>query len=186
MKPNSGTQATLREVSDQPALSKAVSRYFAGNVSVRQLRRSQQISEASGQVAKEFICVTPPVPHPAWRRYSRAPAGSRCWSFMEYFCVEQIARQLPEVSRSGSTDSCRRRGYDLVLPDINNKLVAVEVKYSSAPKIGRSFWNALPNLSCKRGFVVYPGADTYPLAENVQALPARSLVNLCVLFPSPQ
>ncbi|NLI30768.1 MAG: ATP-binding protein [Nitrospiraceae bacterium] len=96
----------------------------------------------------------------------------------ESFCVEQIARQLPAGQPLWFYRTAAGAEVDLVLPDINNKLVAVEVKYSSAPKIGRSFWNAFADLSCKRGFVVYPGADTYPLAENVQALPAALIGEL--------
>jgi hypothetical protein len=33
----------------------------------------------------------------------------------------------------------------------------------------------MDDLSCKKGFVIYPGKERYPLAENVMVLPLTDL-----------
>lgn len=33
----------------------------------------------------------------------------------------------------------------------------------------------MEDLSCKKGFVVYPGSEMYPISENVVALPIGDL-----------
>ena len=47
-----------------------------------------------------------------------------------------------------------------------------------SPKVDRGFWNAYEDLSCKKGFVVYPGAESYPLGKNVVTLPVKDLAKV--------
>jgi len=54
----------------------------------------------------------------------------------------------------------------------------VEIKYSLSPKLTKGFWTAYEDLSCKRGFVVYPGADSYPLKQNVLTLSIHQIDRL--------
>jgi hypothetical protein len=44
--------------------------------------------------------------------------------------------------------------------------------------IARGFWNAMEDLSCKKGFVVYPGSEMFPISKNVLALPLGDLQNI--------
>jgi len=45
-------------------------------------------------------------------------------------------------------------------------------KYSTMIlQVTKGFWIAMDDLSCKKGYVVYPGDEAYPIAENVLALP---------------
>lgn len=37
------------------------------------------------------------------------------------------------------------------------------------------FFIALENLRCKRGFVIYPGEESYPLKNNIHALSVKEL-----------
>jgi predicted AAA+ superfamily ATPase len=69
---------------------------------------------------------------------------------------------------------------DLVLFDSKHKPVAIEIKYSISPKVDRGFWNAYEDLSCKKGFVVYPGIESYPLGKNVVTLPVKDLAEIFV------
>lgn len=68
---------------------------------------------------------------------------------------------------------------DLVLqmPD-GGSCVAVETKFSLDPRPTRGFWLALDDLGSPQGFVMYPGTEFYPLAENVWALPASQVTRL--------
>ncbi|MBD3315460.1 MAG: DUF4143 domain-containing protein, partial [Chitinivibrionales bacterium] len=56
-----------------------------------------------------------------------------------------------------------------------NPPVAIEIKLSPAPSLTRGFWEGMKDLQCKRGYVVYSGAERYPMAKNVTALPVASL-----------
>lgn len=67
---------------------------------------------------------------------------------------------------------------DLVLLDGKHKPVAIEIKYSLSPKLERGFWNAFDDLSCKKGYVVYPGTESYPIGKNVFALPVKNLAGV--------
>ncbi len=53
--------------------------------------------------------------------------------------------------------------------------VAIEIKLSTAPSLTRGFWEGMKDLQCKQGYVVYSGAERYPLAKNVTALPVAGL-----------
>lgn len=54
---------------------------------------------------------------------------------------------------------------------------AVEVKYSSAPKLTASMASALQDLDLKHLWVVYPGDRTYPLSDRVTALPITAIAS---------
>jgi hypothetical protein len=56
--------------------------------------------------------------------------------------------------------------------------MAMEIKYSLSPGMTKGFRNAFADLSCKRGFIIYPGEESYPLAKNIFTLPIKKLVNL--------
>jgi hypothetical protein len=37
------------------------------------------------------------------------------------------------------------------------------------------FWNAYADLSCRAGYVLYPGKEEYPIGEGVHALPLAGI-----------
>lgn len=92
-------------------------------------------------------------------------------SSWEGFVIEQIKRR---IDRGGEVFYYRTGAgaeIDLVLLDRRNRPVAVEIKYSATPAVTKGFWNAMDDLSCNRGFVVYPGDQAYPLSEKLTAIP---------------
>jgi len=54
----------------------------------------------------------------------------------------------------------------------------VEIKFSSAPKPTKGFWQALQDLQIDRAFVVAPVSRRYPLAAGVDVLPLHDLTQL--------
>jgi hypothetical protein len=62
----------------------------------------------------------------------------------------------------------------LVFPD--GRLWAVEIKRSLSPRPERGFHSACADLAPARRFVVYPGEEAYPIAEGIEALPLKSLM----------
>jgi len=61
--------------------------------------------------------------------------------------------------------------------------IGVEVKYSSAPKPSKGFWQALDDLDIERVFVIYPGKDSYPLDRRLTVWPAAGIPKVVGLEP---
>ncbi|MBS3908044.1 MAG: ATP-binding protein [Actinobacteria bacterium] len=96
-------------------------------------------------------------------------------SSWEGFIVEQIIGLIPKNWRAFFYRTSAGAEIDLLLLDAGNRPVAVEVKYSASPKVSKGFWIACDDLSCGKGFVVYPGEESYPIGNNVFTLPAKDL-----------
>ena len=65
---------------------------------------------------------------------------------------------------------------DLLLAWPGGELWAIEVKRSLSPKVERGFHAACDDLRPARKLVVYPGAESFPLSHDIQAV---SLATLC-------
>jgi hypothetical protein len=88
----------------------------------------------------------------------------------EGFVIEQIAAAMPEGAHMGFYRTSAGAEIDAVV-DTGSRRVAFEVKFSSAPKPARGFWQALQDLQIDEAYVVAPVARRYPLSEDVQVLP---------------
>jgi predicted AAA+ superfamily ATPase len=64
---------------------------------------------------------------------------------------------------------------DLLLLWPDGSLWAVEVKRSLNPKLERGFYAACDDLRPAKKFVVYPGAERYRLASDIEAIPLAEL-----------
>ena len=99
-------------------------------------------------------------------------------SSWEGFIVEQILGILPERWQPYFYRTGAGAEIDLILFDSKRKPIAIEIKYSMSPKVDRGFWNAYEDLSCKKGYVLYPGTEYYPLGKNVVTLPVKYLAKI--------
>jgi uncharacterized protein len=96
----------------------------------------------------------------------------------EGFVIEQIVAALDPVEMGFYRTSAGAE-IDLVMKlRGQSRPIAVEVKYSSAPKPGKGFWQALHDLEIERAFVIYPGKDHYPLDRRVTVWPAADIPKL--------
>jgi predicted AAA+ superfamily ATPase len=100
------------------------------------------------------------------------PVAGSSW---EGFVIEQILGRLAQDRQAHYYRTSAGAEVDLVLHDRKNRPVAVEIKYSATPKVTKGFWNAMDDLSCKRGYVIYPGDEAYPLEDKVTALPLKDM-----------
>lgn len=96
-------------------------------------------------------------------------------SSWEGFVIEQIANLLPENTLLYFYRTSAGAEIDLVILDRKNKPIAFEIKYSLSPKLEKGFSIAFEDLSCKKGFVIYPGEEYYPLRKNIFALPIKMI-----------
>ena len=67
---------------------------------------------------------------------------------------------------------------DLLLSWPDGSLWAIEIKRSLKPKLERGFHAACADLAPARKFVVYPGAERYRLADDIEAIPLEELAGL--------
>jgi len=100
------------------------------------------------------------------------PSVGASW---EGFVIEQLVAFLPENSQYYFYRSNAGAEIDFLYIDQQNQPVPVEIKYSLSPSLSRGFWNAYEDLSCTRGYVIYPGNEIYPVGKNVSALPLDKL-----------
>ncbi|MDH4101357.1 MAG: ATP-binding protein [Nitrospirota bacterium] len=96
-------------------------------------------------------------------------------SSWESFVIEQILAIVPERWKAFFYRTSAGAELDLLLVDEKGRTIGIEIKHSAAPVVTRGFWSALEDVSCSRGFVVYPGDESYPLGENVVTVPIREL-----------
>ena len=69
---------------------------------------------------------------------------------------------------------------DLLLLLPGQELWAIEVKRSSAPRVPRGFRIATADVGAARSFIVYPGEETYPLGDRINATPLPALMRRLV------
>ncbi len=102
------------------------------------------------------------------------PIAGASW---EGFVVEQVAASLPVDAQLSFYRTAAGTELDLVIEHRSRK-VGVEIKFSSAPKPTKGFWQALQDLQIDRAYVIAPVARRYPLAEGVEVLPVADLPTL--------
>ena len=101
------------------------------------------------------------------------PQAGASW---EGFVVEQIIRQAPPRTEFFFYRSSGGAEIDLLVKQPGQQIpTAVEVKLSLSPTPERGFWQALADLGCTRGYVVYPGMDRYSLRAGVEVIPVRDV-----------
>ncbi|MBI4745267.1 MAG: ATP-binding protein [Deltaproteobacteria bacterium] len=96
-------------------------------------------------------------------------------SSWEGFVIEQVIGSIPKDWEAYFYRTGAGAEIDLVFFDGRKRPVAVEVKYSLSPKISKGFWQAFSDLSCKKGFVVYPGEESYPIDNHISTLPIKEI-----------
>ena len=102
------------------------------------------------------------------------PIAGASW---EGFVVEQVVAALPPDAQLGFYRTAAGAELDLVIERGTRKL-GVEIKFSSAPKPTKGFWQALQDLQIDRAYVIAPVLRRYPLAEGVEVVPLTEVTAL--------
>ena len=53
--------------------------------------------------------------------------------------------------------------------------IAIEIKRSSTPQLSRGFFEGFESLGCKKGFVVYPGNESFEIKPGILAIPVTDM-----------
>lgn len=100
------------------------------------------------------------------------PAAGYSW---EGFVIEQICGYLSGNFGKYFFRTSAGAEVDLVITSGVKVVLCIEIKLSLSPQLTQGFFIAMDDLKCKRGVVVYPGKESYPISENVKAVPLNQL-----------
>lgn len=93
----------------------------------------------------------------------------------EGFCIENVLASIPANVQPYFYRTSGGAEIDLLLAWPSGDLWAIEIKRSLSPKVERGFHAACTDLLPKRKLVVYPGQESFPLGNDIQAVPLTTL-----------
>ena len=96
-------------------------------------------------------------------------------SSWEGFVVDNLLSCAPATVQGYFYRTSGGAEVDLLLALPGGEIWAVEVKRSLSPKVERGFHAACEDLRPARKLVVYPGSESFPLGNDVQAVPLHAL-----------
>ncbi len=94
----------------------------------------------------------------------------------EGFALEQALQILhPNTAYFWGTHS----GGELdLLFNLQGKRYGMEIKFNEAPTLTASMRRAVSELALDHLWIIYPGSETYPVRENITALPLKNLESI--------
>ena len=101
------------------------------------------------------------------------PVAGASW---EGFVIENLLARAPAGTKASFYGTRSGAEMDLVLEFPGGRDTwAIDVKLGLAPKVARGFHSACEDIAPTSVFVVYAGAERYPLAANVEVIGLREL-----------
>lgn len=95
----------------------------------------------------------------------------------EGFVMESIISSLSSKWRYSYYRTSSQAEIDLVLEGPKQEVIAVEIKRSSSPKVGKGFHLASEDVKATRKTVIYPGTERFVLAQNTEAISFYDLLS---------
>ncbi|MEQ1880109.1 MAG: ATP-binding protein [Burkholderiales bacterium] len=95
----------------------------------------------------------------------------------EGWALEQIAQLIKPQWQLSFYRTAAGAEMDVVAENGRRK-IGFEIKFSSAPTLSKGFWSALSDLQLEQAYIVAPVQSAYPLAPNVEVVPAAQLASL--------
>lgn len=108
------------------------------------------------------------------------PVVGKSW---EGFVIENLLLTLPPQASAYFYRTTAGAEIDLLISFGPNKLWAIEIKRSSAPKLEKGFHFACEDLKPQRRFVVYPGVENFPISKETDAVGLLEMINIIRLTP---
>jgi uncharacterized protein len=100
-------------------------------------------------------------------------------SSYEGFVIENILTTVSASTEASFYRTAAGAEIDLLLNLGGKKgLWAIEIKHSLSPKLTKGNINALADLNPNKVFIVYPGSERYPLADNLEVIGLTQLLGL--------
>ncbi|GAB5559872.1 MAG: ATP-binding protein [Synoicihabitans sp.] len=99
-----------------------------------------------------------------------------CGASWEGYCIEQIFHLLPR----GAT-ACHYRTHagaevDMAVEMPDGEVFVIEIKRTLAPRVSRGMTESMTTLGARRGLIVIPEGESYPLSATVSAMGLSALL----------
>ena len=98
----------------------------------------------------------------------------------EGFALESVLRTLRIPSEDAYFWATHNQAELDLLVFRNGRRFGFEFKYSDAPRTTKSMASALADLGLERLYVVFPGDQRFPLAENIEAVGLSAIRSLAL------
>jgi predicted AAA+ superfamily ATPase len=94
-----------------------------------------------------------------------------CGASWEGYCIEQIINRLPKGAAASHYRTHAGAEVDLAIEQPGG-----EIKRTLSPKVTPGLVESMETLGSKRGVIVIPEGDPYPLSKSVTAIGLRSFL----------
>jgi uncharacterized protein len=105
------------------------------------------------------------------------PVSGASW---EGFVIDNLLSFLPVGTESYFYRTVRGAEIDLVLKLTDGRVLAIEIKHSSSPKLERGFHEACLDIKPTHRFVVYHGTEKFPMGKDVTAVSLQELMGIII------
>ncbi|MCM2477738.1 ATP-binding protein [Rhizobium sp. CG5] len=103
------------------------------------------------------------------------PIAGASW---EGFVIETMIAAAPPGTAAHFYRTSAGAEIDLLITPPGERPWAIEIKRSLSPKVEKGFYLACDQIQPQRRIVVYPGAETFPLKNDVTAMPLSAAAAL--------
>ncbi len=100
------------------------------------------------------------------------PSIGKSW---EGFVIDNLLGFLPLGAETYFYRSVRGAEIDLIIKHPDGRVMAIEIKHSSAPKLERGFYEACKDINPTHKYVVYNGVEKFSMRDNVVAISLSDL-----------
>jgi predicted AAA+ superfamily ATPase len=94
----------------------------------------------------------------------------------EGFVIDNLLSFLPVGAETYFYRTARGAEIDLIIKLPDNRIMAIEVKHSSSPKLERGFHEACIDIKPTHRYVVYDGIEKFPINKDTYAISLADLM----------
>lgn len=109
------------------------------------------------------------------------PGTGASW---EGFVVEQIAAHLPDGASMSFYRTSAGAELDVVV-ELGSRKLGFEVKFSSAPKVTKGFWQACEDVGVEAAYIVAPVQEGWLVQDNVSVISVMDIPQRLAMLQAP-
>ena len=102
------------------------------------------------------------------------PMKGNSW---EGYVIEQISLHVQNQYEMYFYRTHQGAECNLVLTIANKPEIAVEIKYTNAPRVGKGLRNSIDDLGTKKNFIICLSKEEFPIADNIIACCMSTFIN---------
>ena len=107
-------------------------------------------------------------------------------SSWENYVIEQISQLLPDDFSVFYYRTQAGAEADLIIVKGIKPLYCIEIKYSSNPKVTKSFMNVIEDLNTSLNYIITPASDTYWINKQIRVTNLTDFLNVILSTPASQ